>query len=283
MTRSQGQPPAPVSSPAPAPLSATAPLSASGPAWRPGAGLLRLLIVLLLLAILELACRAGWIDPVAVIAPTRMVQGAWTLLASGQYTADILLTLSNVAIACALAVGCGFIGGWVLYRLPRLRRAADPLLASYYSVPTFIFYPLFIVLFGLNRWPLVAIGFVFAVVAMALNTLQGFERVPRVLRRTAQAMRLSLRQEMIHIVLPSCAPYLFTGLKLAIVYAFIGVIAGEFVLSGAGFGFQIAYAYNSFDNPTMYGLMILLLGLVGGLNMLLYAWERRLYLRRGGR
>ena len=247
------------------------------------AGWIRLLIVAVLLASLELACRARWIDPIAVIAPTRMVQGAWRLLESGQYTRDILLTLSNVAIACALAVACGFAGGWLLYRLPRLRRAADPLLASYYSVPTFIFYPLFIVLFGLNRWPLVAIGFVFAVVAMALNTLQGFERVPRVLRRTARAMRLSTRQEMVHVVLPSCAPYLFTGLKLAIVYAFIGVIAGEFVLSGAGFGFQIAYAYNSFDNPTMYGLMILLLGFVGGLNMLLYSWERRLYLRRGGR
>jgi ABC-type nitrate/sulfonate/bicarbonate transport system permease component len=69
--------------------------------------------------------------------------------------------------------------------------------------------------------------------------------------------------------------------KLAIVYSFIGVIAGEFVLSGAGFGFQIAFAYNSFDNPTMYGLMLLLLVLVGSVNMLLYYWERRLYARQG--
>lgn len=247
------------------------------------AGRIRLLAVAVLLLALEVASRARWIDPVAVIPPTQMVEGAWRVLASGQYTKDILLTLSNVAIACSLAVVSGFAAGWLLFKLPRFRRAADPLLASYYAVPTFIFYPLFIVLFGLNRWPLVAIGFVFAAVAMALNTLQGFERVPRVLRRTARAMRLSTRQELIHLVLPSCAPYLFTGLKLSIVYAFIGVIAGEFVLSGAGFGFQIAFAYNSFDNPTMYGLMLLLLGFVGGLNMLLYSWERRLYLRRGGR
>jgi ABC-type nitrate/sulfonate/bicarbonate transport system permease component len=247
------------------------------------AGWLRLIVVGTVVLALELACRARWLDPVAVIAPSRMLQGAWALLASGRYTRDILLTLTNVSIACALAVAAGFLGGWLLYALPRLRRAADPLLASYYAIPTFIFYPLFIVLFGLNRWPLIAIGFLFAVVAMALNTLQGFERVPRVLRRAARAMRLSTAQELRYVVLPACAPYLFTGLKLAIVYAFIGVIAGEFVLSGAGFGFQIAFAYNSFDNPTMYGLMILLLGFVGGLNMLLYSWERRLYLRRGGR
>ena len=251
--------------------------------WISRAGWIRLLVVAVLLLALEAACRAGWVDPVAVIAPSQMIAGAWHLLASGKYTRPILLTLSNVAMAAALAVVVGFAAGWLLYRLPRLRRAADPLLASYYAVPTFIFYPLFIVLFGLNRWPLVAIGFVFAVVAMALSTLQGFERVPRVLRRTARAMRLSTREELFRIVLPSCAPHLFTGLKLSIVYSFIGVIAGEFVLSGAGLGFEIAFAYNSFDNATMYGLMILLLGFVGGLNMLLYAWERRLYLRRGGR
>ena len=193
------------------------------------------------------------------------------------------LTLPTGARAGGGAGGTASAAGWVVYGRPRVGRAADPLLASYYAVPTFIFYPLFIVLFGLNRWPLVAIGFIFAVVAMALNTLQGFERVPRVLRRTARAMRLSTRQEMLQVVFPSCAPYLFTGLKLAIVYSFIGVIAGEFVLSGDGFGFEIAFAYNSFDNATMYGLMILLLGFVGGLNTILYSWERRLYLRRGGR
>ena len=247
------------------------------------AGWIRLALVLALLLALDAACRSGRIDPVAVIAPSQMLQGAARLLASGQYTKHILLTLSNVGSACALAVVAGFALGWLLHRLPRLRRAADPLLASYYAVPTFVFYPLFIVLFGLNRWPLVAIGFIFAFVAMAMSTLQGFERVPQVLRRAARAMRLSTWQELVHVVLPSCAPYLFTGLKLSIVYSFIGVIAGEFVLSGAGFGFDIAFAYNSFDNPTMYGLMVLLLGFVGGLNMLLYAWERRMYLKRGGR
>ena len=83
----------------------------------------------------------------------------------------------------------------MLQRLPRLRRAIDPLLASYYAVPTFMFYPLFIVLFGLNRWPLVAIGVLFAVVAMVLNTLNGFDRVPVVLNKTARVMRLTRAQK----------------------------------------------------------------------------------------
>ena len=245
------------------------------------AGWIRLALVVACVAALEVACRLRWIDPTAVIPPSRMAAGAWTLLASGEYTQDILLTLSNVAMAFALALVLGFAGGVALHRLPRLRRAADPLLASYYAVPTFIFYPLFIVLFGLNRWPLVAIGVLFAMVAMALSTLNGFDRVPPVLRKSARVLGLSRMQETFLVTLPACAPYIFTGAKLAVVYAFIAVIAGEFVLSGAGFGFRIAFAYNNFDNPTMFGLMLLLLLLVGALNWALYAWERRLYERQG--
>jgi NitT/TauT family transport system permease protein len=243
------------------------------------AGAIRIAVVGGAAAALEIACRAGWIDPVSVIPPSRMVAGAYTVVASGEYYTDILLTLENVGLAVLLSISVGFLGGLVLYRLPRLRRAIDPLLASYYAVPTFMFYPLFIVLFGLNRWPLVAIGFFFAVVAMVLNTVNGFDRVPVVLNKTARVMRLSQAQEIALVTLPACAPYIFTGVKLAIAYSFIGVIAGEFVLSGAGFGFKIAFAYNSFDNPTMYGLMLLLLLFVGGANMLLYYWERRLYAR----
>lgn len=245
------------------------------------AGLIRLLVVALAIAALEAACRLRLIDPITIIPPSGMVAGAWQLLLSGDYTHDILLTLGTVAVAAVLAVIAGFGLGYALFRLPRLRRALDPLLASYYAVPTFIFYPLFIVLFGLNRLPLVAIGVVFALIAMAINTLTGFERVPYVLRRTARAMRLSASATLMQITIPACAPYLFTGIKLVIAYAFISVIAGEFVLSGAGVGHQIAFAYNNFDNPTMYGLMLLLITFVGSLNMTLFAWERSFYRRRG--
>jgi NitT/TauT family transport system permease protein len=245
------------------------------------AGFIRLLVVAPAIVGLEVACRAGLIDAITIIPPSAMAAGAWKLLVSGRYTEDILLTLGSVALATVLAVVGGFSLGYGLFRLPRLRRALDPLLASYYAVPTFIFYPLFIVLFGLNRLPLVAIGFVFAAVAMAINTLTGFERVPPVLRRTARALRLSEPTTLVQITMPACAPYLFTGAKLVIAYSFIGVIAGEFVLSGAGIGHQIAFAYNNFDNLTMYGLMLLLIGFVSGLNMLLFAWERRFYRRWG--
>jgi NitT/TauT family transport system permease protein len=81
--------------------------------------------------------------------------------------------------------------------------------------------------------------------------------------------------------LPAAGPYLFTGVKLALAYSFIGVLAGEFILSGGGLGYAIAYAYDAFDNRTMYALMLFVLIVVTAINSALFIWEQRLLRRRG--
>ena len=111
-----------------------------------------------------------------------------------------------------------------------MRRALDPLLASYYAVPTFMFYPLFIVLFGLNRWPLIAIGFLFAVVAVAhQHARRALARSARLPAHRAGDAAFGAARRSCTSILPAAAPWLFTGAKFAVAYSFIGVIAGEFV------------------------------------------------------
>ena len=107
----------------------------------------------------------------------------------------------------------GFALGAIIHALPRVRRAVDPLLASYYSIPFFVFYPLLIALFGLNTIPLIVIGFVFATAAMVISTLNGLDRVPRVMTKTARVLRLSPTRSVWSVTLPSAAPYLFTGVE----------------------------------------------------------------------
>lgn len=242
--------------------------------------LLRIGLIVGSIALLEVASQAGWIDPVSFIPPSAMFVAAWEILAQGHYTHDIGLTLSSALASIVMAVIVGFMGGLMLARMPRLRRVVDPLLMSWYAVPIFVFYPMLIVIFGLNRWPLIALGFLFSIVAMAVNTLNGVERIPAVQIRTARMLRMGAWRTTLRVRLPASLPFVFTGVKLAIVYSFIAIIGGEFLLSGAGFGYQIAFAYNNFDNPTMYGLMLILLVFVGTVNMILHSIEHRLYQRR---
>jgi NitT/TauT family transport system permease protein len=186
-----------------------------------------------------------------------------------------------VGIAFAVSVVAGGALGALVHAQPRFCRALDPLLASWYAVPFFVFYPLLVALFGLNALPLIAIGVIFAAPAMMLSTLAGLDRVPRVMRKVARVHQLSRVQEVRLITLPSAAPHLFTGLKLAFAYSFIGIIAGEFILSAGGLGYGIAYAYEGFENPKMYALMLFVLLIATGVNGALHLWDGRLARRRG--
>jgi NitT/TauT family transport system permease protein len=243
-------------------------------------GWIRLGVVAGAILLLEVLCRTGIISEQTIIAPSAMAAELFELLRSGEINADIASTLGNVAVAFVTAVVGGFAIGVGLHAVPVLRRAADPLLATYYAIPFFVFYPVLIALFGMNDLPIIVIGFLFAVVAMIINTLNGLDRIPPVLLKTARLMQMGTLGTALRVKLPSAAPYLFTGVKLAVAYAFIGVIAAEFILSTAGLGYSIAYAYNNFDNARMYALMLFIILLVTAINMAFYAWEQNQMQRR---
>ncbi len=247
------------------------------------AGWIRLLVVALMVGGLEIACRTGALPATAIIAPSEMVRAMIEVLASGEIATDIRLTFTAVAIAAALAISGGFVLGFLIHLSPRVRAALDPLLAAYYAIPHVAFYPLLIVVFGLGIGPLIVLATAFGIVAMIIATLTGLDRVPRVLTRTARVHRLSPLQEMTLVRLPAAMPHLLSGVKLALSYAFIGVIAGEFILSTAGVGHAIAYAYDNFDNRRMYGLIVFVIGFMVVVNTLVLVWERRMAQRRGAR
>lgn len=243
----------------------------------------RLGLVVGAVALLELACRNGLISRITLVPPSEAATRLWDLLRAGTAGPAAFATLCNAGLALLLALGVGLPAGVALHALPRLRRALDPLLASYYAVPFFAFYPVLVALFGMNSLPIIAVGFLFAVLAVVLNTLNGLDRIPPVLLKVARVHRMGRLSIVLSVQLPCAAPHVFTGLKLAVAYALIGVIASEFILSDQGLGYAIAYAYNDFDAPTMYALMLLLVVVVTGINLALHACERRIFLHRGGR
>jgi NitT/TauT family transport system permease protein len=246
-------------------------------------GVVRTLVVVGAFAVLEALVRFGIVDRVTIIPPSEMVRAAWGILASGRYNADFAFTILNTLIAVALSVFGGFFAGAVLHALPRLRRPIEPLLAAYYAVPIFVFYPLLVVAFGVGRASLIAMGALFGVVAMIVNTMLGLDRVPPVIVKTASVLRLGPWASLIFVRLPAAGAHLVTGIKLSIAYTVIAIVAGEFILATAGIGKRIAFAYNDFDNPAMYGMLLLLLALVMAVNGALSVWDRRLQRRFGYR
>jgi NitT/TauT family transport system permease protein len=238
-------------------------------------------VILGFVLLLEGLCLAGVIDRITMPPPHRIAIDFVRLIVSGRYFPEIAKSMANVLLAFALAYVVGIATGTVLHGYRTARDTLDPLFATYYAIPVFAFYPLFIVMFGLGDGPQVLIGFLLGVVAVIVTTLNGLDRVPAVLRKTATIARLGAFETAMRVTLPFCAPYLLTAAKLALAYAFIGVIGSEFIMARSGMGYEIGYAYTNFDNATMYPLMLLILLLSIVMNGLLSHWEKVLLARRG--
>ena len=243
--------------------------------------LARVLLLVGLVALLELLCLTGVIDHITMQPPHRMALDLVRLLASGALNGAIAKTLGNAAAAFLLSLAIGVAAAVLLHRFRAVREMLDPLFATYYAIPIFAFYPLLIILFGLGDAPQIFIGAMLGIVAVIVNTLIGLDRVPTVLMKTALINRMGPIETAWRVTLPSAAPYILTGAKLAVAYAFIGIIGAEFIMSRGGMGYEISYAYTNFDNATMYPLIILILVVSTAVNTLLARWEKRIMTRRG--
>jgi NitT/TauT family transport system permease protein len=241
----------------------------------------RIAIVVAAVAALEVACRAGWIKPLTLVAPSVMVERLIELARTAKFWSEVGATVRSIAFATLAAWIAGFVAGVALHGLPRVRRLLEPLVASYYALPFFVFYPLAVVLLGMTSLPIIVMGALFAVVSMMSATLIGLDRVPAVLDKSARAFRLDRMSKALYIQMPATLPDLFAGAKLSLGYAISAVIGSEFILSDRGIGYSIAYAYNDFDGKTMYAYLVFVILFVSAVLAVAHWIERRVRYRAG--
>ena len=168
----------------------------------------------------------------------------------------------------------------MLHGFRTVRETLDPLFATYYAIPIFAFYPLFILIFGLGDGPQVLIGFLLGVVAVIVSPFStasiGYRGAQEngIDQPSGAVRNGDARDAALLCALPAEA-------KLALAYAFIGVIGSEFIMARNGMGYEIGFAYTNFDNATMYPLIVLILLFSIILNGILTHWEKLLLARRG--
>src|SRR6516225_10330568 len=178
--------------------------------------LYRVLIIAALLLLLEWLCAAGVIDRITMPPPHTILRDLVAMLASGSLDAAIAKTLGNAATALALALAAGVACAVAIHNYPRVRETLEPLFATYYAIPVFAFYPLLIIVLGLGDAPQIFIGAMLGVVAVIVNTLNGLDRVPAVLRKAAQVHGMGATATALLVTLPCASPYVLTGARLAV-------------------------------------------------------------------
>ena len=60
--------------------------------------------------------------------------------------------------------------------------------------------------------------------------------------RLCRSLRMSDWQVLIRVRFPSSPPFIFSGMKVAVTLAIIGIVVGEFIASQCGLGYLILFA-----------------------------------------
>ncbi|HUI16510.1 MAG TPA: ABC transporter permease, partial [Alphaproteobacteria bacterium] len=151
------------------------------------------------------------------------------------------------------------------------RKALYPIIVVSQVVPKISIAPLLIVWFGTGAISGLLLAFLIGFFPMTINAAAGFQAVDEDIISMARACMGSRWQIFRAIRLPHAMPYLFSGMKISITLAIIGVIVSEFVASQEGIGYLIKLAGGLLDTPLMLAA-ITVLSLTGLLLYAIIAW-----------
>jgi len=241
--------------------------------FRAGAILLRILLLVAVVAAWQIAVSTGAVNSLTLPTPWQALK-AMSQVRDGEFWKDLSNTGLVVLAAFGIGGAAGLAAGIAFWRLPALGDAVEPFLVTLYATPTLVFYPVLIVLLGLNLWPLILIASVMVFMPIALNTMIGLRSLSPVLPRLARSLGSPGPVAFRKILLPGALPIVISGARVAFLYATMGTIAMEMVVASAGLGYRIGYDYSNFRTQEMYGLVLVVAVLATGLNWILTRVEK---------
>jgi nitrate/nitrite transport system permease protein len=225
-------------------------------------------VIALLLVIWELLCRrAGSTLP----PPSRVINDTWELIVDPFFDHGGLdkglfwhlsASLQRVALGYALASLVGVALGTLVGQSTWAMRGLDPIFQVLRTVPPLAWLPLSLAAFRNGQPSAIFVIFITAIWPIIINTAVGIRNIPQDYRNVAQVLRLNHFEFFWKIMVPSAAPYIFTGLRIGIGLSWLAIVAAEMLIGGVGIGFFIWDAWNS-SHISEIILALLYVGLTG--------------------
>ncbi len=221
-----------------------------------------LLVLLVSIVIWEICVWAFGIKSFILPAPSVVVEEMWARKIYYLTEAGYTLVTTLFGFFLALVVGILLAISIVYSRF--LERTLYTLLVAMNSIPKVALAPLFVIWLGTDMAPKVAIAMMIALFPIVIDAVLGLRSVDPDQIDLARSMRATSLQILFKIRFPNALAHIFAGTKVAISFALVGAIVGEFVAGDTGLGHVILTAQGMFETPAVFAAIIML-GIMGTL------------------
>jgi len=136
-----------------------------------------------------------------------------------------------------------------------LDRSIMPILVVSQTFPKVAIAPLLIIWFGLGLLPKVLVSFIIAFFPVVISGVTGMRSVETEMLELIHSMRASSLQVFWKMRLPYALPHLFSGFKVAVTFAIVGAVIGEWVGADKGLGYMLLWANANLDTVLLFSIL----------------------------
>jgi len=194
------------------------------------------LSVFVVMGLWYLSTERGWISPVFLPKPGRVLAETVSSLASGNLLTDVWMSTQRVLLGFLLAGAVAVPLGIVMAVWAPAKAAFDPFVSLLRPLPSITWIPLTMLWLGIGESQKIAIVFMGSWIYILLYTIESTKRVDPLLIRAARNLGAGDLSVMWHVILPGALPGIIAGLKVTLAISWSCVLSAEMIAAQNGLG-----------------------------------------------
>ncbi|MGN6572147.1 MAG: ABC transporter permease [Pseudolabrys sp.] len=199
-----------------------------------------------------------------VSSPSAIVAQLYRWFSDGSIWAHLTATISSAAAGYLLGAITGVASGLLLGLSARAEAILSPFIVALYSLPKIALAPFFVIFLGIGIESKIALVAVTVYFLLLYNTLDGIHDLDRGWASTYRLMGANRREIVRYVMLPGIMPWVFSGLRIAVRYAFTAAVFGELIAGNKGIGYLIEDSAGNFSSSGIFaGVLALVVCSVG--------------------
>jgi ABC-type nitrate/sulfonate/bicarbonate transport system permease component len=236
---------------------------------------LRIGFILAAICVWQVVTATGAISTDAVAEPASVARELLALISDPNFWAAVWATIRTWAIgltiSMVLAIPIGLVLGSndVLYRMCRFT------IDFLRTVPPVALIPLALLLYGATQKMALVLVVFGSTGPLLLQSMYGAQQVDPQVREVARAYLFRRRDIALHVVLPSAAPFIATGIRISATISLLLTVGAELIGGAPGLGANITMNAQMNHIPQMYAYIVACAALGAALNLIMINLERR--------
>lgn len=166
-----------------------------------------------------------------------------------------LITILETLLGLFFGIVFGIVLAYFMDKFKVIYKIIYPFFILIQTIPTIAIAPLLVLYLGYNLTPKVVLISITTIFPILINILNGLKNYDKDYEFLLKSFNAKSKHIWIYLKIPTCLPYFFAGLKVALSYAYISAVVSEWLGGFVGLGVYMIQAKKLFEYDLMFAII----------------------------